>query len=111
MPPRHGSIFRGALRFDFGDEDLRPRKLQPVGRNILSTGNLLARQLTGRDRVGTANAMRHVAIGDAFDFEYMKAAEVRNLLERQRGVFDEPDGRRFRHKRCVAHKSSPILEA
>ena len=108
---RHGGIFRRPLRFDFGDEHFRARQLQPVGRVLLGAGDFLARKLSRGDRVQAADAVSHVAIGDALYFKHMEAAKIRNLLECQRGILDEPDGGRLWHQGFVAHKSPPVLEA
>ena len=52
----------------------------------------------------TANAGRDLAVGDALHLERMQFAEIGDLIEGQRGVLDEPNGRRLRHQRGVAHR-------
>jgi hypothetical protein len=73
----------------------------------LGVGDLLARQLPGQHRVKTFNSLRRVAIGDRLHFEHVKFAEIGDLVERQSGVLDEPDGGRLRHQRN-RHGKSPL---
>ena len=71
---------------------------------LLAGGDFLARQLAGRDRIIALDARRHFAVGDPFHFKRVQFAELRDLIEGQRGVFDQPDGGRLRHQRRVAHE-------
>ena len=68
---------------------------------------LLARQLMVRDRVNSANAGADIAVGDAFDLQRMKHAEIGDLVEGEPGVLDQPDSGCDRHQRLFGHESSP----
>src|SRR5262249_52918915 len=61
-------------------------------------GDLLAREEALRDRVDAPDALGHVLVGDALDFQGMQPGEIRDLVERERGVFDQPNGGRLRHQ-------------
>ena len=51
--------------------------------------DLLAGELSGSDRIMSANARGDVAIGDALHLQRMQFAEIGDLIEGQRGVLDE----------------------
>ena len=108
---RHRRVFRRPLGPHLGDVHLRPRQLQPVGGVSLRAGDLLARELAGGYRIRAANAVRDIAVGNALHLQNMQAAKVRDLLEGERGVLDEPNGCGFRHQRSVGHKFPPFPEA
>ena len=67
-------------------------RAQPVGRIGLRTVELLAGQRAVAARIGAADVARDLAVGDAVHLQVVQAAEVADLLERQRGVVDEPHG-------------------
>jgi hypothetical protein len=60
--------------------------------------------LAGQDRIEALDALRGVAIGDRLHFEHMQIAELRDLVERQRSILDQPHGCRFRHQGCGRHR-------
>src|SRR5207302_6371499 len=69
-----------------------------------------AAQLPGQHRIEALDALGGVAVGDRLDLERMQFAEVRDLIERKRGVLDQPDGGRLRHQRRTGHgKISSML--
>ena len=70
--------------------------------------DLLARELAGQHRVEPLDPLRGVAVGDRLHFERVQLAEIGDLVERQRGVLDEPDGGRLRHQRRGRHGKSPL---
>ena len=55
-------------------------------------------QLAGADRVAAGQLGRGGIVGDRLDLEDVKAAEFGDLLERQRGVVDQPGGGRMGHE-------------
>ncbi len=61
-------------------------------------------ELARRDRVVAADAGADLAVGDALHLERVQLAEGGDLVERQRRILDQPDGRRFRHQRGVGHE-------
>ena len=67
-------------------------------------GDLLARQLAGHDRVHALDALRRLAVGDRLHLERMQPAELRDLLEGERGVVDQPDGGRLGHQKRIGHE-------
>ena len=69
----------------------------------LGPGDLLARQLAGHDRVHALDALRGFAVGDRLHLERMQPAELRDLVEGQRGVVDQPDGGRLGHQQRIGH--------
>jgi hypothetical protein len=103
LPARDGRIAGPALRLHDRHLHLRLGEFQPVGAVFLGPRDLLARQLSGGDGIHALDAVRHVAIGDALHLENMQAAELRDLLEAEGGVIDEPDGRRLGHERSAVH--------
>ena len=74
------------------------RDLQPQIRVLLAALDLGAGQMARGDRVHALDPLGHIAIGDALHFKNVKTAEIRHLVKGERGVFDEPDGRRLGHK-------------
>ena len=74
---------------------------------VLRLLDVFARQLPGEHRIETLDALGGVAIGDRLDFEWMQFAEVGDLVERQRGVLDQPNGRCLRHQQRMGHGNLP----
>ena len=72
-------------------------------RILLARCDLLARQLTGGDRIMALDAGRDLAVGDALHFQRVQLTEIGDLVEAERGVLDEPDGGRLGHQRRVVH--------
>ena len=77
---------------------------------LLAARDLLARELAGRDRVHALDALRHVAVGDAFHLQHMQAAQLGDLLERERGVLDQPNGGGFRHQELAITHRNPFQD-
>jgi len=61
-------------------------------------GYLLAGQLAGEDRIEPFDALGSVAVSDRLHFQRMQVAQLRDLVERQRGILDQPHGGCFRHQ-------------
>ena len=79
---------------------------------VLRLVDLLARQLPGQDRVEALDPLRGVAVGDRLHFKRVQLAEIGDLVERQRGIVQQPDGGRLRHQRAaVAMAKSPLCSA
>ncbi len=74
-------------------------QFQLVHRAGLGRVDLFLSQLVIGDRVKPFHASRHVAIGDALNFQLVQPDEICDLLEADRGVVDQPDGGCFRHNR------------
>jgi len=55
-------------------------------------------QLSRGDGVDAFDPGCDLAIGDALNFQRMQVAESGDLVKGQRGVVDQPNGRRFRHQ-------------
>jgi hypothetical protein len=72
---------------------------------FLGDMDLVAGELAGGDGVHALDAVSHVAIGDALHLEHVQTAELRDLLEGQGGILDQPDGGRLGHQWLV-HGSS-----
>ena len=109
LPARQRRIARAALLLELGQAHLGGGERQAMARVLLGFGDLLAGELARGDRVVALDAGRHFAVGDAFDLEGVQFAELGDLIERQRGVFDQPDGRRFGHQRRFAHDLLKLL--
>ena len=69
--------------------------------------NLFAGQLSGGDRVEALDALRGLAIGDRLHLKRVKLAELRDLVEAQCSVVNEPDGGRLRHEKLLCHEYNP----
>jgi hypothetical protein len=80
--------------------------LEPRVRVFLAALDLVDRELAVGDRIEALHLHRHLAIGDGLDFERMKATKLADLVEGERGVLDQPDGRGFGHKRQRHYSSS-----
>ena len=89
---RDGRILGPALGGRGADRDFQRGDLEGVLGVLLGGGDFLGGELTGHDRIAALDALRHVAVGDAFDLKHVQAAELRHLLECQGGVFDQPNG-------------------
>ena len=89
-----------AAALDLRHAHLRLGNLHAVVRVGLGLLDLFARELAGEDRVGALDPLRGIAVGDRLHLERMQHAEMRDLLEGQRRVFDQPDGGRLGHERC-----------
>ena len=61
--------------------DLGLENFEPVVGIGLALLDLLAGELTPGDRIEALDALRNVAIGDAFHLELMEIGEIGNLLE------------------------------
>src|SRR5262249_51454767 len=103
LPARYRRVARAllALRLRQAGPWVREPHLELRVRFPLAA--LLARQLAGQHRIETLDALRSIAIGDCLHLEGMKVAELGDLIERQGGVLDEPDGGRLGHERCGGH--------
>ena len=66
------------------------------------------RNLAAGDRVEPDHADGDLAIGDALDFQAMQAAKLRDLVECQAGILDQPDGGCFGHQR-ISHNNSLVF--
>src|SRR5918998_1540209 len=86
------------------------REPEAVGRILLRLFDLLAGQLARGHRIEALDAGRDLAIGDALHLKGVKLAEIGDLLERQRRILDEPNGRRLRHQRSLGHGAN-LLQA
>src|SRR6185437_7438351 len=84
--------------------------LEPGARVLLAALDLLEGELAIGDRVEPLHLHRDLAIGDRLDLERMKAAELADLVEGERGVLDQPDGGGFGHQR-QRHRSSSIARS
>src|SRR5208337_2234893 len=103
LPPRQRRVARPARLLEFGCPHLGRRQMEAVIEILLCGGDLLARQLAGRDRVVALDAGRNFAVGDALDLEWVQFAELSDLVEGQGRVLDQPYGGRLRHQRRVGH--------
>ena len=70
-------------------------ELQLVERILFGGVNLFLGQLVVCDRVESLDAGRHVTVGNALHFQLVQPAEIRDLLERDRGVVRQPDRSRL----------------
>ena len=104
LAARHRRVARTFFAAAFGlrHRDLLLGKLEPHIGIGFGLGDLLARQLPGLDRVEALDALRCVAVGDRLDLERVQLAEIRHLIEGQRGIVQQPHGGCFRHQRCCA---------
>ena len=65
----------------------------------LAAVDLLLVQFAGADRIASGQLGRGGVVGDRLDLEDVQPAEVRDLIERERGVVDQPGSGRVRHER------------
>jgi hypothetical protein len=77
----------------------------------LGARDLVAGELAGHDRVHALDALGRFAVGDGADLERVQLAELRDLVEGQGGVVDEPDGGRLRHQKRFRHFKHILLLA
>src|SRR5215813_6281691 len=95
LPARYRRVARALLALGLWQADLGVGELEldlGVGLSLL---DLFARQLAGQHRIETLDALRRIAVGDRLYLERMQVAELRDLIERQGSVLDEPDGGRL----------------
>jgi len=105
-PARHRRVARALLaaRGGAGQRHLGIDQLQRGRRVGFDGGDLLAGQLAGGDRVEALDALGGIAVGDGFDLERVQLAEFRDLVERQRGIVQQPHGGGFGHQGgCAGH--------
>jgi hypothetical protein len=98
LTTRHRGVARGLLLRlqQFGvTADLGLHAVGVVGLRLVE---LFAGQLAIADRIGAADVARHFAVGDAAHFQRVQITEVGDLLEAQRRIVHEPDGRRLGHQ-------------
>jgi len=65
----------------------------------------------GEDRVEPLDGQRRFAIRDRLHLERVEFAELGDLVERQRGIIQQPNGGRFRHQRCGCRHRKNLLQA
>ncbi len=111
LAARHRRVARALLRLGFGQAHFRLGDVQLIVRVGFGGGDFLAGQLPGEDRIEPLDALRGVAVGDRLHFERMQVAQLRDLVERQRRILDQPHGCRFRHQGRGRHSKSPLRSA
>ncbi len=100
------------LRLDLRNLELGLGKPQPIARVRLAALDLFAGELAGRDRIHALDTGCDITIGNAFDLEQVHAAELGDLFECERSVFNQPHCRGFRHQgSAIAHKGLPPASA
>src|SRR6202158_6249588 len=106
LPARYRRVTRTLFAATVGLRDL-DLLLRDLERDVVigfRFADLLARELPGQNRVEAFDSLRGVAVGDRLHLERMQLAEFGDLVERQRGVVQKPDGGRLRHQRgCGRH--------
>ena len=105
---RYRGVARALLLGRRRQRHLALAELEAVVRVLFSLFDLVAGQLTGRNRVHALDALGGVAVGDGANLERVHLGEIRHLIEGQRGIVDQPHGRRLWHQRCIAHGKSPL---
>jgi hypothetical protein len=100
LAARDRRVARAFFLLRLGQADLGVEELEPAGRIGHRLFDLLAAELAGEDGVEALDALRRVAVGDRLHLERVKLAEIGDLVERERGVLDEPYGGRLGHQRC-----------
>src|SRR5262249_32228938 len=103
LTARHRRVARALLLLRLGQPYLGIEQLEPIVRISDGLLDLLAAELTGEHGIETLDALRGIAVGDRLHLERGKLAEVGDLIERERGVLDQPDGGCFRHQRRCGH--------
>ncbi|MOA22849.1 hypothetical protein D3C78_1434390 [compost metagenome] len=73
------------------------------------TGDFVAGKLSGCDRIEALDALRGFTVGNCLDFKRMQFAERGDLIERQRGVVNQPYSRSFWHEQLLSHRYSPSV--
>ena len=112
LPARHRRVARALLALGDRQPDLGVQELEPVLLVALRLLDLLAAELAGLDRIEPLDSLRGVAVGNRLHLERVQLAEIRDLVERQRGVLDQPNGGRFGHQGCwLGHGNSPLRSA
>src|SRR6266852_7215763 len=108
MAARYRRIARALLLGLRRQRHLALAELEAIARVLLAFFDLVAGQLPGRDRVHALDALGGVAVSDGANLERVHLGEIRHLIEGQRGIVDQPHGRRLWHQRCIAHGKSPL---
>ena len=72
---------------------------------VLAMLDVFKRELAAGHRVLPDDADRDLAVGDALDLQAVQAAELRDLIESQAGILDQPDSGGLRHQRTSHSKS------
>jgi hypothetical protein len=80
--------------------------LQAIGGIGLALVDFVLRQLVRAHRIAAGQLGRGGIVGDRLHFEDVETAEVRDLVERQRGVVDQPGSGRMGHER-LGHGKTP----
>jgi succinyl-CoA synthetase beta subunit len=107
-----GIIARPLLALGDRQADLGVEELEPVILLAFALIDLLAAELAGLNRIEALDALRGIAVRDRLDLKRVQFAEVGHLIERQRGVLDQPNGGGFRHQGCgLCHGKSPLRSA
>ena len=96
----------GALLADLRERDRRFRHFQPGVGILFTLLDLRFADLAVGDRVEALHARRDLAVRDRLNLEDMKAAVVRDLIECQRRIVDQPNSGRLWHERLCHHTSS-----
>jgi len=104
LPARHRGVARALFLLRLREPDLGVEQLEPVSRIGNGLLDLLAAKLPGLDRIEALDALRCVTVGDRLHLERVELAEFGDLIERERGVLDQPDGGGFRHQRRCGHR-------
>jgi hypothetical protein len=103
LATRHRRVARALLFLGLGQPHLGIEQLEPVVRIGDGFLDLLAAELAGEHGIEALDALRGITVRDRLHLERVKLAEVGDLIERERGVLDQPDGGCFRHQRRCGH--------
>ena len=103
LTTRYRCVARALLFLRLWKSDLGIEQLEPVVRIGDAFLDLFAAELAGEYGIEPLDALRRIAIGDSLHLERMKLAKIGDLIKRERGVLDQPDGGCFRHQRCGGH--------
>ncbi|MCY1305160.1 hypothetical protein D9M70_549490 [compost metagenome] len=71
--------------------------------------DLVTRKLARGNRVEALDALRGFTVGDRLYFKRVQLAKLRDLVEGQRGIVNEPDGCCLGHKQLLSHGYSPFV--
>src|SRR5215475_15027268 len=99
LATRYRCIARALLSLRLWQANFGIEQLEPVIRIGDAFLDLLAAELACEHGIEALDALRRIAVGDCLHLEWMKLAKIGNLIERERGVLDQPDGGCFRHQR------------
>src|SRR5262249_13271581 len=100
---RYGSVPRALFPFRLGQAHLRVSEPEPIVRIGLAFAQFVPGELPGYDRIASDDALDPLIVRDSLHLEGMQLAEIGNLVERQRRVFDKPDSGRLGHKGLGRH--------